>query len=135
QGFPINVLNQIKLLQEVCGIYCATANPVEVLVAQTEGGRGIVGVIDGAPPLGGEQAEHVEERKRLLRKLGYKLGRGLKPPLSFSPTLARAPQLPGANPSGAQPALDWPRPGERCGPPRATQPATPRRGTPYHRPW
>jgi adenosine/AMP kinase len=73
QGFPINVLNQIKLLQEVCGIFCATANPVEVLVAQTEAGRGIVGVIDGAPPLGVEQPEHVEERKRLLRKFGYKL--------------------------------------------------------------
>lgn len=73
QGFPINVLNQIKLVQEVCGIYCATANPVEVLVAQTEGGRGILGVIDGAPPLGVEQAEHVEERKQLMRKFGYKL--------------------------------------------------------------
>jgi len=73
QGFPINVLNQIKLVQEVCGIYCATANPVEVLVAQTEAGRGIVGVVDGAPPLGVEQAEQVEERKRMLRKFGYKL--------------------------------------------------------------
>ena len=73
QGFPINVLNQIKLVQEVCGIYCATANPVEVLIAQTEGGRGIIGVIDGAAPLGVEQAEHAEERKSLLRKFGYKL--------------------------------------------------------------
>lgn len=73
QGFPINVLNQIKLVQEVCGLYCATANPVEVLLAQTERGRGIVGVIDGAPPLGMESAEQVQERKLLLRKFGYKL--------------------------------------------------------------
>jgi adenosine/AMP kinase len=72
-GFPVNVLNQIKSVQEVCAVYCATANPVEVLVAQTERGRGIVGVIDGAPPLGVEQAQDVEERKKLLRRFGYKL--------------------------------------------------------------
>ncbi len=72
-GFPINVLNQVKMVHEVCNVYCATANPVEVLVAQTERGRGIVGIIDGAPPLGVEQAQHVEERKKLLRRFGYKL--------------------------------------------------------------
>ncbi len=73
EGFPVNVLNQVKLVQEVCSLYCATANPVEVLVAQTERGRGIVGVIDGAPPLGVEQAQDVQERKLLLRRFGYKL--------------------------------------------------------------
>jgi adenosine/AMP kinase len=72
-GFPVNVLNQVKLVQEVCAVYCATGNPVEVLVAQTERGRGIVGVIDGAPPLGVEQAQDVQDRKQLLRRFGYKL--------------------------------------------------------------
>lgn len=72
-GFPINVLNQVKLVQEVCSVYCATANPLEVLVAKTERGRGIVGVIDGEPPLGVESAQDVQERKQLLRKFGYKL--------------------------------------------------------------
>ncbi len=72
-GFPVNVLNQVKLVQEVCTVFCATANPVEVLVAQTERGRGIVGVIDGSPPLGVEQEQDVVERKQLLRRVGYKL--------------------------------------------------------------
>ncbi len=72
-GFPVNVLNQVKLVQEVCAVYCATANPVQVLVAQNERGRGIVGVIDGAPPLGVEQEQDVKERKALLRRFGYKL--------------------------------------------------------------
>jgi adenosine/AMP kinase len=72
-GYPINVLNQVKLVQEVCAIYCATANPLEVLVAKTERGRGIVGVIDGAPPLGVEQPANVQERKQLMRRFGYKL--------------------------------------------------------------
>jgi len=73
QGFPVNVLNQVKLVPEVCGIYCATANPVEVLVARTERGRGIVGVVDGESPLGVEKDEDVRDRHALLRKIGYKL--------------------------------------------------------------
>ncbi len=73
EGFPINVLNQIKAVPEVCRIYCATANPVEVVVAETERGRGVMGVIDGAPPLGVEKEEDVRDRKELLRKIGYKL--------------------------------------------------------------
>jgi hypothetical protein len=72
-GFPINVLNQIKAVPEVCRIYCATANPVEVVVAETEQGRGVLGVVDGAPPLGVEKEEDVRDRKELLRKIGYKL--------------------------------------------------------------
>jgi adenosine/AMP kinase len=73
QGYPINVLNGLKLIPEVCGIYCATANPLEVIVAQTEGGRGILGVIDGASPKGVEKESDIRWRKDLLRKLGYKL--------------------------------------------------------------
>ena len=73
EGFPINVLNQIKAVPEVCRIYCATANPVEVIVAETEQGRGVMGVIDGAPPLGVEKDEDVRDRKDLLRRIGYKL--------------------------------------------------------------
>lgn len=72
-AFPINVLNAIKMCQEVCTIYCATANPVEVIIAQTDQGRGILGVIDGASPTGIEDAEGVQWRKQLLRDLGYKL--------------------------------------------------------------
>ncbi len=72
-AFPINVLNAIKGIQEVCGIFCATANPVEVIVAETDQGRGIMGVIDGYPPKGIEDAAQVEERRRLLRRFGYKL--------------------------------------------------------------
>jgi hypothetical protein len=71
--FPINVLNAVKNVQEVCRIYCATANPVEVLVAETEQGRGIIGVVDGGSPLGVESEKEIEERKSLLRKFGYKL--------------------------------------------------------------
>ncbi|MDH7516490.1 MAG: adenosine-specific kinase [Bacteroidota bacterium] len=71
-GFPINVLNAIKALPEVVGIFCATANPVDVLVAERGEGRGIIGVIDGARPLGIEDTEDVEERKLFLRKIGYK---------------------------------------------------------------
>ncbi len=73
EGFPINVLNAVKAVPEVCRIYCATANPVEVVVAETEGGRGILGVIDGGSPLGVETDEDVAERKSLLRRFGYKL--------------------------------------------------------------
>ncbi len=73
QGFPVNVLNALKLVPEVCTIFCATANPLEVLVARTDGGRGIVGVVDGGAPLGVEKDADVEERKKLLRRFGYKL--------------------------------------------------------------
>lgn len=72
-AFPINVLNAIKGIQEVCGIFCATANPLEVVVAETDLGRGIMGVIDGFVPRGVENASQVEERRRLLRRFGYKL--------------------------------------------------------------
>jgi uncharacterized protein len=72
-GFPINVLNQVKAVPEVCGIYCATANDVGVLVAVTERGRGIAGVIDGSPPVGVETEADVAERHQLLRDIGYKL--------------------------------------------------------------
>ena len=72
-AFPINVLNAIKSVQEVCGIFCATANPLQVVVAETEQGRGIMGVIDGASPRGAENAAQVEDRRKLLRRFGYKL--------------------------------------------------------------
>jgi adenosine/AMP kinase len=70
--FPINVLNAVKSVPEVCRIYCATANPVEVLVAQTEQGRAILGVVDGESPLGIEDESDIQWRKDLLRKFGYK---------------------------------------------------------------
>ncbi|CDY75365.1 Probable transmembrane protein [Caballeronia glathei] len=70
--FPVNVLNAIKAVPEVCRIFCATANPTQVLVAETDQGRGIVGVVDGFGPLGVETAEDVQWRKDLLRKIGYK---------------------------------------------------------------
>jgi hypothetical protein len=73
-GYPVNVLNQIKQVAEVCSIFCATANPVEVIVAETALGRGILGVVDGAAPLGVETAEDVADRIGLLRAIGYKLG-------------------------------------------------------------
>ncbi|WP_068163844.1 adenosine-specific kinase [Rhodococcus phenolicus] len=72
-GYPVNVLNTIKQVPEVCGIYCATANPVELVIAETDLGRGIVGVIDGSPPLGVETDDDVADRKALLRTIGYKL--------------------------------------------------------------
>jgi adenosine/AMP kinase len=72
--YPINVLNAIKAVPEVCRIFCATANPVEVIVAQTELGRGVLGVIDGRSPVGIEDAEGVAWRTGLLRAIGYKLG-------------------------------------------------------------
>jgi uncharacterized protein len=72
-GFPVNVLNTIKNVPEVCRIFCATANPVEVIVAETEQGRGILGVIDGVKPKGIETDADIKGRKELLRKLGYKL--------------------------------------------------------------
>jgi adenosine/AMP kinase len=73
EGYPVNVLNQVKQVPEVCRIFCATANPVEVVVAESDWGRGILGVIDGQPPLGVEEEPDVEARKRLLRDIGYKL--------------------------------------------------------------
>ena len=73
EGFPINVLNAVKMVPDVCRIYCATANPVEVVVVQTEMGRAILGVVDGSSPLGVEDDEQVAERKDLLRRFGYKL--------------------------------------------------------------
>jgi hypothetical protein len=72
-AFPINVLNAIKVIPEVCTIYCASANPVEVIIAETEMGRGILGVIDGAKPKGIESGEDIAWRKDFLRKIGYKL--------------------------------------------------------------
>jgi uncharacterized protein len=72
-GFPINVLNAVKDCQEVCRIFCATANPLQVVVASTEQGNGIMGVIDGAPPKGIEDETGKEWRKDLLRKFRYKL--------------------------------------------------------------
>jgi len=73
QGFPVNVLNAVKLVPELCTVFCATANPVEIVVAQTPAGRGILGVVDGGTPLGVETDVDVEERKKLLRRFGYKL--------------------------------------------------------------
>lgn len=71
--YPINVLGALRAVPEVVGIFCATANPVEVIVAQTEAGRGILGVIDGQSPLGVEDDDGVAWRKGLLRTIGYKL--------------------------------------------------------------
>lgn len=73
EGFPVNVLNPVKAVPEVCGIYCATANSVEVIVAVSPHGRGIVGVIDGQTPLGVEGDSDAAERHDLLRAIGYKL--------------------------------------------------------------
>jgi hypothetical protein len=73
EAFPVNVLNPIKNCPEVCRIYCATANPLEVVVASTEQGNGIIGVIDGFPPQGVEGPEDRAQRKEFLRKIGYKL--------------------------------------------------------------
>jgi adenosine/AMP kinase len=72
-GFPVNVLNPIKSVSEVCTVFCATANPVEVIVAVTDTGRGVVGVIDGATPVGIEDEAGAAWRRTLLRDLGYKL--------------------------------------------------------------
>lgn len=71
--FPVNVLNVVKSVPEVCRVFCATANPVEVLVAETAQGRGIIGVIDGSSPRGIEGEEDIAWRKDFLRKIGYKI--------------------------------------------------------------
>jgi adenosine/AMP kinase len=73
-AFPINVLPAVRAVQEVCGIYCASANPVQVVVAETEQGRGILGVIDGFHTQGIETEQDIAERKALLRRFGYKAG-------------------------------------------------------------
>jgi len=71
--FPVNVLNALKAVPEVCRIFCATANPTEVIVAVTDQGRGIVGVVDGFPPKGVEGDQDIAWRKNFLRQIGYKL--------------------------------------------------------------
>jgi adenosine/AMP kinase len=71
-GFPINILHRVKDCPEVVTVYCATANPVEVVVAETEQGRGVLGVIDGQSPLGVEQEADIRKRHDLLRRFGYK---------------------------------------------------------------
>ena len=71
-AFPVNVLNQIKSVAEVCTIFCATANPLRVIVAEEASARGVIGVIDGSPPKGVETAEDQAERRAMLRRFGYK---------------------------------------------------------------
>ena len=71
-AFPLNVLNQIKSVTEVCNVFCATANPLRLIVAEDGGGRGVIGVIDGNSPKGVEGAEDQKERRAMLRKFGYK---------------------------------------------------------------
>jgi len=73
-GYPVNVLNAVKAVPEVCRIFCATANPAHVIVAETAGGRAILGVADGCSPKGVEGEQDVLARLRLLREIGYKLG-------------------------------------------------------------
>jgi adenosine/AMP kinase len=73
EAYPINLLSRIKECFEVCSIFCATANPVEVIVAETEQGRGVLGVVDGSSPKGVEGVEDVRNRREFLRKIGYKL--------------------------------------------------------------
>jgi adenosine/AMP kinase len=71
-GYPINILDRVKNVPEVCSIFCATANPVQVVVAESEQGRGVLGVIDGSSPKGVESPEDVAKRKSFLRMIGYK---------------------------------------------------------------
>ncbi len=73
QGYPVNILNAVKNVAEVCRVFCATANPTEVLVAETAQGRGILGVIDGEKSKGVETPEDVKKRKEFLRAIGYKM--------------------------------------------------------------
>jgi len=72
-AYPINVLNAIKAIPEVCTIYCASANPIEIIIVETDNGRGILGVVDGLKPKGIESNEDITWRKEFLRKIGYKL--------------------------------------------------------------
>ena len=71
-AYPINLLNAVKLCPEVARVFCATANPVQALVAQTDQGRGVIGVVDGSSPRGVENEEAKGQRRELLRRLGYK---------------------------------------------------------------
>jgi hypothetical protein len=71
--FPVNVLNAVKMVPEVCRIYCATANPTQVILAETGQGRGVMGVVDGFAPKGVEAEADIEWRKKFLRQIGYKL--------------------------------------------------------------
>jgi len=74
EGFyPVNVLNAVKMVPEVCRIFCATANPAQVLIAETDQGRAILGVVDGLPPKGLETEADIDWRKKFLRQIGYKL--------------------------------------------------------------
>jgi len=73
EGYPVNVLNALKEVPEVCTIHCATANAVEVVLAASDLGRAVLGVVDGSPPLGVEAESDVAERRALLRSIGYKL--------------------------------------------------------------
>ncbi|RLE62939.1 MAG: adenosine monophosphate-protein transferase [Thermoprotei archaeon] len=72
-AWPINILNTLKMVHEITSIYCATANPVQVIVAQTNKGRAILGIVDGGTPLGVEKEEDIKERREFLRRIGYKL--------------------------------------------------------------
>ncbi len=73
EAYPINLLSRVRDCYEVCSIHCATANPVEVIVAQTAQGRGVLGVVDGSPPKGVEGPEDAKRRREFVRKIGYKL--------------------------------------------------------------
>jgi adenosine/AMP kinase len=73
EGYPVSVLNAVKQVPEVCSVFCATANPVSLIVAEDEGARGVLGVIDGGSPSGVESPKDVVARKELLRVIGYKL--------------------------------------------------------------
>jgi uncharacterized protein len=74
QAYPINLLSRVRDCFEVCSIFCATANPVEAIVAETDQGRGLLGVVDGSSPKGVETAEDAKRRHEFVRKIGYKLG-------------------------------------------------------------
>jgi hypothetical protein len=73
EGYPVNILNAVKNVTEVCRVYCATANPVQVIIAETEQGRGIMGIIDGEKTRGIETESDVKKRRELLRAIGYKM--------------------------------------------------------------
>jgi len=71
-AYPINVIDRLKAMPELVNLFCATANPVEVIVAETDQGRGVLGVVDGYTPVGVEDESHIAARKEFLRKIGYK---------------------------------------------------------------